>query len=364
MKRVSLFVAFLVLFSGSICFSENIILSALSTNKKLILLNIEYANKKYKVVDSAVFNLPVQGGLTAMAPLPDGRAQVVWTSSASAQGMSSNAIIKIKSMIVDSNLNMVGPIKTLPPSLASHYNFSIISEAGEVQRVQHFLEEDPGFSEFSFQAANKVVTINRNLISGNSFGPKDAAFTIPGTANQFDTNFIGDIYAGLRYDSSRYNFVCGNANNAAPTVIVPFVPDVISSTMLPIPNSNNFNFILMKRTNTPQKISVENFQINGETCLPIKDSLIHLPPVNQNLGQLAFFNGITSTPSETSPNGGHVLLIRSSNDGTNIVGYHVNTLSGKKDSPPTVIGVDLPKTPEELFLFGLFVAGGATLFNR
>ncbi len=218
MKIASLFVTALVLLSSSLCIAqENIILSALSTNKKLILLNIEYANKKYKVVDSAVFNLPVQGGLTAMAPLPNGRAQVVWTAGPATQGISTNSIIKIKSMIVDSDLNQVGPIKTLPPNLTAHYNFN------------HLPAIAPGSpsTKITFLKGRNLVRMNRNSVTGNLFGPADTVFTVPGTGLQIDTDFDGENYAGLRYDGSRYNFVCGNVNNPTPTVVASFVDDVI-----------------------------------------------------------------------------------------------------------------------------------------
>jgi hypothetical protein len=83
-----------------------------------------------------------------------------------------------------------------------------------------------------------------------------------------------------------------------------------------------------------------------------------VPPVNQNLGQLPYFSGITSTGSEISQNGGHVFFIRSSADGTDIIGYHMNTLNGKKDSPTTKIGAK-ETFPDvvDLFLFGLFSEG-------
>ncbi|MCI0618881.1 hypothetical protein L0244_38395 [bacterium] len=348
MKLLTSFVIGFVLLLNSVGMAqEHILLSALSTSKKLILLRIEYANKKYKVVDKAVFDLPVQGGTTAIAPLPNQRFQFVWTSGSASQGVSANSTnspVKMKSMTTDSNLEQVGNTKTLSPVLSSYYNFEIYEDYNSATE------------KFTFQSQQTVVSINRNSTTGNPFGPKDQVFTIPGSANQFDTNFDGDLYSGLRFDG-RYNFVCGNVNNAAPTLIVPFVGDVISSTMLPIPGTNNFNFTLMKRTNNPEKISVENFQINGATCQPIKNS-IHLPPVNQNLGQLPFFNGITSTASETTPNGGHVFLIHSANGGTDILAYHINSVTGKKDSPTSKFVPDeIVDDPAELFLFGLFAEG-------
>jgi hypothetical protein len=348
MKLFTSLAIVLVLLS-SFCFAqEHILLSAVSTNKKLILLNIEYANKKYKVVDKAIFDLPGPAGLTAIAPLPNGRFQIIWTSGSAPQGLSAtnsvDAPIKMKSMVVDANLDQVENTKTLSPVLSSYYNFEL------------YEDYSPERLKFVFQFGNSVVSMDRNSSNGTPLGPKDKVFTIPGSDSQFDTNFDGDLYSGLRFNG-RYNFVCGNVKNTAPTLIVPFVSDVISSTMLPIPDSNNFNFTLMKRTNNPEKISIENFQINGETCQPIRNS-IHVPPVNQNLGQLPYFSGITSTGSEISQNGGHVFFIRSSADGTDIIGYHMNTLNGKKDSPTTKIGAK-ETFPDvvDLFLFGLFSEG-------
>ncbi|HEY7160061.1 MAG TPA: hypothetical protein VH815_02330, partial [Acidobacteriota bacterium] len=291
-------------------------------------------------------DLPAQGGTTAIAPLSNQRFQIVWTSGATSQvtiAGSASTPIKMKSIIMDANLNQVGTVKTLPPSLSGYSNFELYEDSVSGPR-------------FAFEAAHCVTSMRRNPSTGSPFGAKDKVFTIPANANQFDTDFIGDVYAGLRYDG-RYNFVCGNANNSAPTLIGPFVGDVISSTMVPIPGTNNFNFTLMKRTNNPEKISVENFQINGTTCQPIKNS-IHLPPVNQNLGQLPFFNGIAAVPSDTTPNGAHVFVIHSVNNFTDITAYHFNSITGKKDSPTSrFLPDDFSPGPADLFLFGLFAEG-------
>jgi hypothetical protein len=80
MKNLILFVLGIVLLSASVSSSENILVTALTTDKRLLVMNVEFANKKYQIIQSAVFDLPVQGGLTASAPLSNGNLQVAWTS--------------------------------------------------------------------------------------------------------------------------------------------------------------------------------------------------------------------------------------------------------------------------------------------
>jgi hypothetical protein len=128
-------------------------------------------------------------------------------------------------------------------------------------------------------------------------------------------------------------FLCGDTSNPDPTAIAAFPTDILNGTILPIPNSDDFNFMVLKRLNNPERIGIDNFQIDSETCTPLRNRIL-VPPVRQNLGQLGFFGGITATPSLISPNGGHVAFIRSVADGqVNIIMFHENILQGTKDSP-------------------------------
>jgi hypothetical protein len=87
MKNQILFALGIVLLWTSISSSENIVVTALTTDKRLLVMNVEYANKKYQITHSAVFSLPVQGGLTASAPLQNGDLQIAWTSSTASQSL-------------------------------------------------------------------------------------------------------------------------------------------------------------------------------------------------------------------------------------------------------------------------------------
>jgi hypothetical protein len=368
MKLVTSFVMVLFLFVGSICFAqaqEHLLLSALTTSKKLLVFHVVYANKKYTIVDRATFNLPVQGGTTAIAPLPDNRFQILWTTgpATTAQGLHANstsAPIKIKYLVVDSDLNQIGTIKTLPPTLTSHANFNYIPAPIASSFPTKAGLSSSTLSKFSFSAGKKVVLKDRNESTGTVVGPNHTVFEFVGTDIQvdtdfFQTDFFRNKYAGIRFQNARYHFLCGDVNNQAPTVMAAFPVEINNSTVLPIPNSDDFNFIVLKRLHNPERVGIDNFQIDGETCTPKRNTIVH-PPVNQNVGQLLFFGGIASAPSEISPNGGHMAFVRSeTGGGTDIFMNHFNTVKGNDDSPLSNLKTKPTADAGDWFVFGIRV---------
>jgi hypothetical protein len=321
-------------------------------------------------VDRATFDLPVQGGTTAIAPLPENRFQVLWTQGDATQGLNAKStnVIKIKYLILDSNLNQIGSIKTLPPALASHAGFNYLTANAANSFSTAAGRPNVVSTKISFKAGPNLVLKNRNAVTGLLSGPNDILFPVPEITVLVDidfgpTSFGEPNYGGIQFENGRYFFVCGNANNPVPTAKAAFPADILNGTILPIPNSDDFNFVVLKRLNNPERVGIDLFQIRSENCMPIRSRIL-TPPARQNLGQLPFFGGIASTPSLISPNGGHLAVIRSEADGgVDVFMRHLNTLQGTPDSQFSDLDADEEEPddddpvddPAHLFLYALFV---------
>jgi hypothetical protein len=322
----------------------------------LLVMNVEFVNKKYHVTDSAVFNLPVQGGLTASALLPNGDIQIAWTSSTQSQNLEEQALntagIKINTMTLNQSLDQLGPIKKLSPTLTSHYNFGIWTS---------FENE----SSFSFDSSNAVVLKKRNPTSGNVIGPTKRVYFPPSDLEPFDFCFAskeewkGFFYAALFYfiNQKTYGFAFGNTLNNAPTTTGRFGGEVISGECAAVPDMKLVNYIYMEKVkgNAP-KYTIESRKINVDTGLPEGDGVVQVQPFGGDLGTRPFFNGLSVTPSEVEPIGGHAFYIKHVGNTDKIEAYHMNTATGKRDS--SIYDLDerkeFPNDPEVLFVYGLF----------
>ena len=105
--RSILFVLFIVFCSASLCAAEDILVAFHTTDSKLVVLKVNFANNKYTVVDRATFNLTSPGGLTALAPLSGGNYQLAWN-----QRDTTNKI-KAFSMTLGPGLDAIGAIKKI-----------------------------------------------------------------------------------------------------------------------------------------------------------------------------------------------------------------------------------------------------------
>jgi hypothetical protein len=232
MKNLILFVLGIVLLSASVSSSENILVTALTTDKRLLVMNVEFANKKYQITQSAVFDLRVQGELTASAPLPNGNLQVAWTSSTQSQNVEGSAAagIKINTITLSANFDRIGEIKKLSPALTSHYNFGIWTS---------FEKE----SLYSYDSSN-VFLRKRNPASGSIIGPAKRVFTAAAASEVFDLCFVSAekwqnlFYAALIFFTNQqtYGFAFGNTGNNARTTIGRFGGEVISGECAAVPN--------------------------------------------------------------------------------------------------------------------------------
>jgi hypothetical protein len=106
----------------------------------------------------------------------------------------------------------------------------------------------------------------------------------------------------------------------------------------------------------PPKYTIDSRKINVDTGLPEGNSVIQVQPFAGGLGTRPFFNGLSVTPSEVEPIGGHVFYIKHVGNTDKIGAYHINTTTGKRDS--SIYDLDerneFPDDPEVLFLYGLF----------
>jgi hypothetical protein len=356
MRNLILFVLGIVILSGSVSSSENILVTALTTDKRLLVMNVEFANKKYQIKKSAVFNLPAQGGLTASALLPNGDIQIAWTSSTQPQNLEDQGLntagIKIYTMNLSANFDRISGIKKLGPTLTSHYNFGIWTS---------FENE----SSFSYDSSNAVVLRKRNPTSGNVIGPIKRVFFPPSDLETFDFCFASReewkefFYAALFYvvNQKTYGFAFGNTANKTPTTTGRFGGEVISGECAAVPNMKLVNYIYMEKVkgNIP-RYTIESRKINVDTGLPEGNGIIQVPTFGGDLGTRPFFNGLSVTPSEVEPFGGHVFYIKHVGNTDKIGAYHMNTTTGKRDS--SIYELDerneFPDDPEALFLYGLF----------
>ena len=60
--RSILFVLLIVFCSASLCAAEDILVAFHTTDSKLVVLKVNFANNKYTIVDRAIFNLTSPGG--------------------------------------------------------------------------------------------------------------------------------------------------------------------------------------------------------------------------------------------------------------------------------------------------------------
>lgn len=356
MKNPILFVLGIVFLWASISSSENILVTALTTDKRLLVMNVEFANKKYQITNSAVFNLTVQGGLTASAPLQNGNLQIAWTSSTGSQNLEGQRLdtagIKINTMTLNPGFDQLGPIKKLSPTLTSHYNFGIWSS---------FENE----SSYSYDSSNNVVLRKRIPTSGNVIGPTKRVFFPPSGSEVFDFCFASAeewqdfFYVALLYfvNQKTYGFAFGNTIHQAPTTTGRFGGQVVSGECAAVPDTKLVNYIYMElqQGNIP-KYTIAERKINVETGVPEGNSIIQVPPFGGDLGSRPFFNGVNVTPSDVDPTGAHVFYIKHIGNTDEIGAYHMNTATGKRDS--SIYDLDarheFPNDPEVLFLYGLF----------
>ncbi|HSE41433.1 MAG TPA: hypothetical protein VLH08_11790 [Acidobacteriota bacterium] len=319
----------------SICGAENILLSAATSDKKLILLNIQYSNKKYKVVDQAIFDVPFQAGNTAIGHLRNGNYQVVWT----AQDASNK--IKLNSMIFDSNLNKVGNTKKFGPVLSSHFNMNIVdvneqtlqpSDSNEAA-VEDSFHSYAGFPEF-------VFVTGRNELTGAPLSKRKKLFSNPPGFRPDVTKFVcpselaerNCYYASLgSVNQDRRGVLFGNADNPNYTTAYIFTNNVSSGDLLPIVGTDNFNFIHSEYGNNNFRIM--NRQFNGHTGQPAGNLKVLTPwYANQsNFASLPRFGSLSSASNFAFADG-HVMFIKPKVNVTEIWAFSLDTQNGQRNS--------------------------------
>jgi hypothetical protein len=338
MRVLSLLIACISIFC-SICAAENIFVSAAIPDKKLILLNVEYLNKKYKIVDEAIFDVPFQVGNTAMARLQNGNYQVVWTAKDASNK------IKLNSMIFDANLNKVGNIKKFGPVLSSHFNFNILDP--DEQGISPIDSNHPSVGEslYSYSGLPEFVfVVGRNELTGAplskktklfqqpvGFRPNVTKFTCPSKEaekGQCYYSSIGDI------DTQRNGVLFGTVGNSNFTSGYVFNNNVLAATLCGVPGTDIFYFIHAEYG--PNSVKFMNRKFNGSTGQPA-GNLKPLTPTYSLYGgpfaNYAAYGSLTSVSSISAQGGWHVLFIKPDPDGVNsgISVFHMNT-QGNRDS--------------------------------
>jgi hypothetical protein len=277
---------------------ENILFSAATTDKELMLLNIEYEKKKFRIVDHAIFKLPFQAGLTALGRLQNGNYQVLWT----AQDASKK--IKIHSMIFDANLNKIGNIKKFAPVLSSHFNLNIVRSGP--QSLKAAKDIDTPFVSLERNGAVVLAGYNANGSLGLPYNilnsPPPVFRTIDTAITDFQELTSGPYYANLGVIDSRgdYALLLGDINNENYTKAYVFNGDVLSLDILAVPGTDNFSLFGWEKLNNPVRYKLWERVFDGPTGLPDGPQRnIHTTKPG-DLGSLASFNGITAVQSSNS----------------------------------------------------------------
>jgi hypothetical protein len=248
MRILSLLIAFLSIFC-SVSWAENIFLSVATADKKIILLNIEFSNNKYRVVDQASFNLPFQAGNTALGGLQNGNYQVVWTAQ------DASGKIRLNSMVFDANLNKVGNIKKLGPVLSSHFNLSIL-EPGIKSPNKSLSKNTPiGQTFFTYTASGTVYLTGRNPITGApqsirrtllsesppGFRPIITSFTCPSKDSDDATCYYSQV--GSADNLQRDGVLFGNVDEHEYTSAYLFTNNVRTGGICGVSGTDRFNFV-------------------------------------------------------------------------------------------------------------------------
>jgi hypothetical protein len=356
-------ILFFVLVAASVCDAENIILSAATTDKKLILLNVEYANKKYTVVDSAIFDVPFQAGVTGLIPVENGNYLVFWT----AQDASKK--IKLHKMVIDADLNKVGNTKKFGRVLTSYSNLELIEADPSLNSsgTQTPQAENPSIA---LDAVKEWVRFAVRTPDGNLIEEPRRIYKSPTDFDAFDSDvcFSDDgnfYYASLGYfpSTQRYGVVFGNLANTNFTSAFLFTGGpIISEDLIPVYEKDEFNFIHVQRSSNPTRYKIANRQFFGSTGQP-DGALINLVSINSgDLGQLAFFNMVTAVPSSEEPTGGHVFYIQlnASKTGTDLKAFHMNTVTGKRNSAFADLGL---QQIYDAYIYGLDVKRAVGIFD-
>lgn len=324
MKVFCIFVVSIVF--ASFCSAENILLSAATTNKELILLNIEYANKKYTVVDYAIFNLPTQAGVTAVGRLQNGNFQVVWTATDASNK------IRLNQMIVDSDLNQVGITKKVGPVLSSFVNLNIVNDSS--QGLQATAIKNPPFVSYT---SNDALIRSINKLNGNLQGPSQKLFKKPESVRLIDTAFSpnGDniFYSSLGYIDSTKQYVAffGNTSNTEYTSAFVFTGgDILSIDVRSIPGTDDYNFFFVERFANPLRYRIAYRRFDGPTGQAVGPLKIVVNNITGDLGQLPFFNMLSVVASAVDPTGVHVFHtdLNANGNGTDILDSFRSTPGG------------------------------------
>jgi hypothetical protein len=313
--RCILFVLFV---TASFCDAENILLSAATTNKELILLKIQYANKTYTVVDHAIFPLTTQAGVTAIGRLQNGNFQVVWTAADASNK------IKLNRIIVDPNLNKVGSTKKFGPVLSSFVNLNIVNDS-RPQSLQATAVTINTLPLQSFEVGKEALISSCDESNGNLVGPNQKLFKKPESVRLIDTAFSpnADIYyISLGYIDSTKQYVAffGNTLSAEYTSAFVFTGgDIMSIDVRSIPGTDDYNFFFVERLANGQGYRIAYRRFDGPTGLPVGSTKI-VANFTGDLGQLPFFNILTVVASTVDPTGVHVFHtdLNANGDGTDI----------------------------------------------
>jgi hypothetical protein len=312
-----LFVSFVL---TSRCHAENILLSAATTNKELILLNIEYSNKKYTIVDHAIFNLPTQAGVTAIGRLQNGNYQVVWTAADASNKTRLNRIL------VDPDLNKVGNTKKFGPVLSSFVNLNIVNDS-RPQNIQTTAIPITTLPLQSFEIGKEATISSCDKINGNLKGQNQKLFKKPKSVRLLDTaispNADNIYYVSLGYIESTNQYVAffGNTSNTEFTSAFVFTGgDILSIDVRPVPGTDDYLFFFVERLANPQRYRIAYRQFDGPTGQPVGPLKIVVNNITGDLRQLPFFNMLTVVASTIDPTGVHVFHtdLNTQGDGTDI----------------------------------------------
>jgi hypothetical protein len=341
---------FVSLMFVSLCNAENILLSAATTDKMLVLVNIEYENKKFTIVDQAIFNLPFQAGLTALGRQQNGNYEVLWTAKDASNK------IKLNSMIFDADLNKVGNIKKFARVLSSHFNLNLVD-----QDQPGISNLPPRPSKIAVDSEGNVYIANYHYNAGRQIGPLfQLFFPQPGlrpidtSLNNFSIPAEGTYYASVVYDDGRalYGLLLGNAENSNFTKAYLFNGNVVSGDLADVPGTDNYNFVHLELLPN-KRFRISNREFDGPTGEPDGSLVIHVTRTG-DLGSSAFFNPFTVVQSIEDPNRVYTFFIQpnASNTAIDLFGYTFNAETQKRNS--SVSFIDIPfSDPDVDFGYGL-----------
>lgn len=380
-----------LLASASLVQAETIFLSFLTTDKELVVLKLNYANKKYTIVDRAVFTLPSAGGLTATAPLSGGQVQVAWNQADGASAslrsrpwnqMQSAAPIRLYSRALSqATLDQVGSTSKNPQALTSFYNLAVL----------------PGFKQFAVGGANNSVFLRSRLSNGNLGGGGKKLFVVPQGFNPIDTSFstqgssdAASHFFTLMYSASlqKYGFAWAKMGGASatstnsPQIFGTFRGLVLAGELIRAaedgdPLAREFLYFIYleyfaddhalsgSAVQAP-KVNLRIQKLNGEEFTSVGNSVSLVPSKPADiLGSSIYFNpfaaiqgqGAQAAGSATEDSGVHVFYVEQSSScrSSLLKGFHLDTNTGKKDSAiNSLLGCsDALIKPGNVLLYGL-----------